>query len=141
MQPAQLRLQLMNTGAGFIEGEVVTISGSKLGAGGSADLTFEIALENTFPTSRVEMPSDISITTEAGRSADISITQGMMAGQIAEQINSEIGQSGVKAIASNRLEIFDLPNGRIQFDLFGRNSEAASIDLEISNNDIQGACF
>ena len=66
------------------------------------------------------MPSDISITTDAGRTAEISITQGMMAGQIAEQFNSEIGQLGLKALASNILEIFDLPNGQIQFDLFGK---------------------
>ena len=130
-------VNVMNTGSGFSEGDVVTIPGSKLGNATGADLTFEVSLENSFPTSRAEMPSDISIRTDAGRTAEISITQGMMAGQIAEQINSEIGQLGLKALASNRLEIFDLPNGQIQFDLFGKNSEATSIDLVISNNDTE----
>lgn len=130
-------VKVTNTGSGFSEGDVITISGSKLGTATGADLTFDVSLENSFPTSRAEMPSDISITTDAGKTAEISITQGMMAGQIAEQINSEIGHLGLKALASNRLEIFDLPNGRIQFDLFGKNSEATSIDLIISDNDTE----
>ena len=38
----------------------------------------------------------------------------------------------------NRLELFNFQNGRIQFDLYGDNSEASAIDVTISNNDTQG---
>ena len=39
------------------------------------------------------------------------------------------------AVASNKLELFGLSNGRLQFDIFGNNAVAASIDITISNND------
>ena len=46
------------------------------------------------------MPSNISINTDAGRTGEISVPQGMMAGQIAEKINSEVGAFGIDALAS-----------------------------------------
>ena len=46
----------------------------------------------------------------------------MMAGQIADKFNDEIEQFGVSAFASNKLELLNIANGRIQFDLFGKNS-------------------
>ena len=93
---------------------------------------------NSFPSSRAAMPSNISINTDAGRTGEISVPQGMMAGQIAEKINSEVGAFGIDALASNRLELFNFQDGRIQFDLYGDNSEASAIDVTISNNDTQG---
>ena len=125
------------TGSGFVDGETVTITDSNFGGGGGSDFTFDIELANSFPSSRVEMPSDISINTAAGRLADISISKGMMAGQIANKINSEIGVSGVDALATNQLEIFDIPNGRIQFDLYGDSVDPLSLDLTISNRNTQ----
>ena len=47
--------------------------------------------------------------------------QGMMAGQIADKFNDEIEQFGITAFASNKVELLNIANGRIQFDLFGKN--------------------
>ena len=81
------------------------------------------------------MSSAITITTAAGRAAEFTTAQGMMAGQIAEKFNKELGHFGLDAITSNKLEIYGLPNGRLQFDMIGNNSTASAIDVTISNND------
>ena len=60
-----------------------------------------------------------------------------MAGQIANKINSEIGVFGVDALATNQLEIFDIPNGRIQFDLYGDSVDPISVDVTISNRKLK----
>ncbi len=90
---------------------------------------------NSFPTTRAGMTAAITISTAAGRTKEITTSQGMMAGQIAETFNNETGKFGIEAKAFNRLEIFNIPNGRLQFDLFGNNSVATSIDVTISSND------
>ena len=59
----------------------------------------------------------------------------MMAGQIAEKFNNENGKFGVEAKAYNNLELFGISNGRLQFDLYGDNSTATSIDVTVVNND------
>jgi len=90
---------------------------------------------NSFPTSRAGMSTAMSITTAAGRTSDFSTAQGMMAGQIAAKFNNENGKFGVEAKAHNNLELFGISNGRVQFDLFGDNSTATSIDVTVANND------
>ena len=62
----------------------------------------------------------------------------MMAGQIAAKINDEVGEYGLNASASNKLELFNISNGRIKFDIFGDNSEASEIDVNISGGDTSG---
>ena len=44
------------------------------------------------------MSSALTVGTEAGRSAQFSSEQGMMAGQIADKFNDEIEQFGVTAL-------------------------------------------
>ena len=90
---------------------------------------------NSYPSSRAGMSSAMSITTAAGRTSDFTTAQGMMAGQIATKFNAENGKFGVEAKAYNNLELFGMSNGRVQFDIFGDNSVAASIDVTIANND------
>ena len=90
---------------------------------------------NSFPTSRAGMSSAMTITTAAGRINDFTTSQGMMAGQIAEKFNNENGKFGVEAKAYNNLELFGISNGRLQFDLYGDNSTATSIDVTVVNND------
>ena len=51
----------------------------------------------------------------------------MMAGNIAESLEAEISKLGMEASASNRLEIFNLANGTISFDLVGDNASPVSI--------------
>lgn len=90
---------------------------------------------NSFPTTRAGMTTAMTISTAAGHTKEITTAQGMMAGQISEKLNNEVGKFGLKAEAFNGLEIFNIPNGRLQFDLFGNNSVAASIDVTIASND------
>ena len=59
------------------------------------------------------MSSSITVQTAANRSAVFNTEAGMMAGQIAEKFNKDVGNLGVAAFASNRLEILDIANGRI----------------------------
>jgi len=123
----------------YIGGEIQRLtakgaySASITGVGFSNNLN--VFASNSFPTSRAGMPSAITIGTEAGRSAQFSSEQGMMAGQIADKFNTEIEKFGISAFASNKLELLNIANGRIQFDLFGKNSEGSSIDITISNLD------
>ena len=93
---------------------------------------------NSFPSSRAGMSSAMTITTAAGRTSDFTTAQGMMAGQIASKFNNENGKFGVEAKAYNNLELFGISNGRVQFDLFGDNSTAASVDVTVANNDTTG---
>ena len=93
---------------------------------------------NSFPSSRAGMSSAMTITTAAGRTSTLTTAQGMMAGQIAAKLNNENGKFGVEAKAYNNLELFGISNGRVQFDLFGDNSSAASVDVTVANNDTTG---
>ena len=90
---------------------------------------------NSFPTSRPGLNSSISVVTDAGRSLNFSSEPGMMAGQIASKFNKEIAQLGLNAEAFNTLELYGLPNARIQFELYGDNADAAAIDVTISNGE------
>jgi len=90
---------------------------------------------NSFPTSRPGMSSAMTIATAAGRTSDFTTEQGMMAGQIATKFNTENGKFGVEAKAYNNLELFGIANGRLQFDIYGDNATASSIDVTVANND------
>ena len=96
---------------------------------------------NSFPSSRSGMSSSITVQTAADRSAVFNTEAGMMAGQIAEKFNKDVGNLGVAAFPSNRLEILDIANGRIQFDLFGKNAIASSIDVTIANLGYYTTCY
>ena len=91
---------------------------------------------NSYPTSRSGISTPIKIETSVGRVSEITTDAGMMAGQIANKLNEKIGYIGVKAEAVNNVEILGIPNGRLQFDLFGNNSEASSVDITIANGDL-----
>ena len=93
---------------------------------------------NSFPSARSGMPSAVTITTSAGRTANFTPESGMMAGQIADKFNKDLGKLGVEATATNKVEIFGIPNGRLKFDLLGDNSDPSSIDVTISNNEMSG---
>ena len=58
----------------------------------------------------------------------------MMAGQVSK-INDEVGEYGLNASASNKLELYNISDGRIQFNVFADNSEASAIDVNISGGD------
>jgi hypothetical protein len=45
------------------------------------------------------------------------------------------GKFGVEAKAYNNLELFGISNGRLQFDIYGDNATASSIDVTVANND------
>lgn len=90
---------------------------------------------NAFPTSRAGLTGDVTFATDAGYTKSVSSAQGMMAGQIAAKINDEVGEYGLNASASNKLELYNISDGRIQFNIFADNSEASAIDVNISGGD------
>ena len=132
----------MGSNSGYIGAEIDrrTTSGlqskSITVAGFSNNLN--VYASNAFPTSRVGLTGDVTFVTDASYTASVSTDQGMMAGQIAAKINNEIGKYGLNALASNKLELFNISNGRIKFDIFGDNSVASEIDITISGGDTSG---
>ena len=58
-----------------------------------------------------------------------------MAGNIAEALNTEMKEHGITALALNKLEIFDISDGSIQFDLLGNNASDISINETVVDGD------
>jgi flagellar hook-associated protein 1 FlgK len=88
-----------------------------------------------FPTTRPIMGAPLTITNDVGGSYTFQPQAGMMAGNVAESLEKEISQLGLAASASNRLEIFNIANGTLNFDLLGDNSAAVSISNTISGGE------
>ena len=132
----------MGSNAGYIGSDIDrrTTSGlqSKQITGAGFSNNLNIYASNAFPTSRASLTGDVTFVTDAGYTASVSTDQGMMAGQIAEKINNEIGKYGLNASVSNKLELFNISDGRLQFNVFGDNSAASEIDITISGGDTSG---
>ena len=58
----------------------------------------------------------------------------MMAGQIAEHLSNELDALGMSAVATNKVELSNIPNGLIAFELIGENLAAQTISVTISNS-------
>ena len=111
---------------------------SSLGLASSVDSNLSVAAMADFPTSRPMMSAPLTITNDVGGSYTFQPETGMMAGNIAESLENEISKLGLAASASNRLEIFNIANGTLSFDLLGDNSSAVSISKTISDGDTGG---
>ena len=100
---------------------------SSLGLASSADSNLSVAAMAGFPVARPIMTDPLIITNDVGASYTFQPQAGMMAGNIAESLEKGISQLGLSASASNRLEIFNIDDGTLTFDLLGDNSSAVSI--------------
>ncbi|MDG0987036.1 MAG: hypothetical protein P8O74_06275, partial [Paracoccaceae bacterium] len=108
---------------------------SSLGLASSVNSNLSVAAMAGFPTSRPIMSAPLTITNDVGGSYTFQPKAGMMAGNIAESLDTEISKLGLAASASNRLEIFNIANGTLKFDLLGDNSSAVAISNTISGGE------
>ena len=108
---------------------------SSLGLASSVNSNLSVAAMAGFPTTRPIMGAPLTITNDVGGSYTFQPQAGMMAGNVAESLEKEISQLGLAASASNRLEIFNIANGTLNFDLLGDNSAAVSISNTISGSE------
>ena len=108
---------------------------SSIGTATSVNSNLSVGATAAFPSSRNLMASPLQITTSSGAVVSFEPKQGMMAGNIASSLTAEIKAYGLEARASNRLELFDISNGNIQFDLMGNNSSGVSISAAVTNGD------
>ena len=108
---------------------------SSLGLASSVNSNLSVAAMAGFPTTRPIMGAPLTITNDVGGSYTFQPQAGMMAGNVAESLEKEISKLGLAASASNRLEIFNIANGTLNFDLLGDNSAAVSISNTISGGE------
>ena len=92
-----------------------------------------ILAAGAFPTTRTSLTAPITVQTQSGRSATVTIPNSMMAGQIAEQLSKELDALGMGAVATNKVELSNIPNGLIAFNLIGKNLEAKAISVTVAN--------
>ena len=111
--------------------EYVAMSAAGLGP---ANNNVAIHAAGAFPTSRTSLTAPITVQTASGRSASVTIPGGMMAGQIAAQLSKELDALGMSAEATNKVELTNISNGAIAFDLIGKNLEAKTISVTIANS-------
>jgi flagellar hook-associated protein 1 FlgK len=108
---------------------------SSLGVSSTVDSNLDVAAMADFPVSRPIMSAPLTITNDVGTSYTFQSEAGMMAGNIAASLDTEISKLGLAVSASNRLEIFDIANGTLEFDLLGDNSSAVAISNTISGGE------
>ena len=111
--------------------EYVAISAAGLDDGNNNNVA--ILAAGAFPTTRTSLNAPITVQTQSGRSATVTIPNSMMAGQIAEQLSKELDVLGMGAVATNKVELSNIPNGLIAFDLIGKNLEAKAISVTVAN--------
>ena len=111
--------------------EYVAISAAGLDDGNNNNVAILAAA--AFPTTRTSLTAPITVETQSGRSATVTIPNSMMAGQIAEHLSKELDALGMGAIATNKVELSNIPNGLIAFNLIGKNLEAKAISVTIAN--------
>ena len=108
---------------------------SSLGLASSADSNLSVAAMAGFPVTRPIMSEELTITNDVGQSYTFQPEAGMMAGNIAESLEKGISQLGLSASASNRLEMFNIADGTLTFDLLGDNSSAVSISDTVTGGE------
>ena len=109
---------------------VASISSLGLSVSSNSNMTID-NVEN-LPSARSGMTSTLTINSPTGNVISYEPSQGMTAGHIATALNSELSNEGLRARASNFVELFEVPTEQIKFDLKGDNAEPVSIDYDMS---------
>ena len=112
---------------------VTSISG--LGLDTTTNSNLSVGATSAYPTQRALMADPLEISTVAGETISFEAQPGMMAGNIAKGLNDTAAQYGVKATAHNQLELFNIGNVSLGFELIGDNSEHIDISASISDGD------
>ncbi|MFL2794743.1 MAG: flagellar hook-associated protein FlgK [Paracoccaceae bacterium] len=120
-------IQRLTTDGNF----VTSISG--LGLDTAVNSNLSVGANAAYPTQRAAMADPLEISTLAGATFTFEAKSGMMAGNIADGINQAGAQYGLSAAAFNQIELFDIGDVTIQFELIGDNAEAIEISASVSN--------
>ena len=99
---------------------------------------FTVGDMTNLPSSRLAMASPLNLTVPTGKNIVYQPSQGMTAGHIATALNTELAQHGISVRASNLLELYDLPDQLIQFDLKGDNAAAANVIYDLRDGNVTG---
>ena len=89
------------------------------------------------PNVRSKMSGPLTIESAFGDTVSYEASQGMMAGQIASALNTEVAKFGIRAEAYNNVELYDIPSKSIQFKLAGDNAEPIQISADLSSGNLQ----
>ena len=108
---------------------------SSLGTDTAINSNLTVGATAAYPTERTLMADPIEISTAAGGNISFEVKQGMMAGNIADGLNQTASEHGLKATAFNQIELFDIGDVSIQFELIGDNSEPVAVSASISDGD------
>ena len=108
---------------------------SSLGTDTAINSNLTVGATAAYPTERALMADPIEISTAAGGNISFEVKQGMMAGNIADGLNQTASEYGLKATAFNQIELFDIGDVSIQFELIGDNSEPVAVSASISEGD------
>ena len=108
---------------------------SSLGTDTAINSNLTVGATAAYPTERALMADPIEISTAAGGNISFEVKQGMMAGNIADGLNQTASEYGLKATAFNQIELFDIGDVSIQFELIGDNSEPVAVSASISDGD------
>ena len=108
---------------------------SSLGTDTAINSNLTVGATAAYPTERTLMADPIEISTAAGGNISFEVKQGMMAGNIADGLNQTASEYGLKATAFNQIELFDIGDVSIQFELIGDNSEPVAVSASISDGD------
>lgn len=111
--------------------EYVALSAAGLDNGANNNVAIHAA--GAFPTTRTSLTAPVTVQTDSGHNASITFENGMMAGQIAKKLSLELDVLGMSAVATNKVELANIPNGAIGFDLIGKNLVAQSVNVTIAN--------
>ena len=82
------------------------------------------------------MPLDLKLVSSTGETLTLKPVQGMMAGHVSEAINRDGSILGIGAKSHNQLELFEVPDGLLEFTLKGKNSSAISVGATVNVGDI-----
>ena len=110
---------------------VTSISG--LGLDTAVNSNLSVGANAAYPTQRANMADPLEISTFAGATFSFEAKPGMMAGNIADGLNEAGAKYGLNASAFNQIELFEIGDVSIQFELIGDNAEAIEISASVSN--------
>ena len=116
--------------------DVISLSGA--GFPDRINNNVSVYASNAFPTNRTQLVGPVSVTTASGRSASVTFESGMMAGQIAKNLSTDLSSLGISATASNLVELSGIANGLVEFELVGNNLSTVQISTTVSNGSHAG---
>lgn len=90
-----------------------------------------VIASDSFPVSVPTSAQTISLSVGGDAAMPIEIPQGVMANYIASEINQLRGDLGVTATAATRVELGNVPDGIVSFELTGDNTEPVTISASV----------